>query len=84
MPYCHNRNAVTWESCKAVDRNPRKMGGVWCFAGTRNPVAALFEHIDKGSTVAEFVEWFPEVSLRQVHELIEFAKGTLETPPAAA
>ena len=49
------------ELCKAVHRNPRKMGGVWCFAGTRMPVASLFEHLAEGSTVDEFIESFSSV-----------------------
>jgi uncharacterized protein (DUF433 family) len=75
---------MTWELCKAVDRSPGKVGGGWCFAGTRLPVLSLFEHIDKGATVDEFVEWFPEVSRKQVHEVLEFAKVSLERPAAIA
>jgi len=36
------------------------------FRGTRLPVAALFEHLDQGSTIDEFLEWFPSVSREQV------------------
>lgn len=75
---------ANWESCKAVDRNPEKLGGAWCFAGTRLPVVSLFEHLDQGATVDEFVEWFPEVAAAQVHEVIEFAKSTLRLPAVAA
>jgi uncharacterized protein (DUF433 family) len=48
------------------------------------PVSALFEHLDQGSTVDEFVEWFPSVSQQQVHEVLAFAKSSLEEPVAAA
>jgi uncharacterized protein (DUF433 family) len=75
---------MDWSQCKAVDRDPDKMGGVWCFAGTRLAVASLFEHIDDGSTIDEFVEWFPGVTAEQVHEVLEFAKASLEQPAAAA
>ena len=76
--------AVNWESCQAVDRNPAKLGGVWCFAGYQTPVQSLFEHFDKGATVDEFLEWFPEVSRLQIHEVLEFAKASLERPAAVA
>jgi uncharacterized protein (DUF433 family) len=75
---------MNWELCKAVDRNPAKVGGAWCFAGTRLSVSSLFEHLDKGVTVDEFLEWFPEVSRAQVHEVLEFAKASLERPAAVA
>lgn len=75
---------MDWNLCPAVDRDPRKLGGTWCFRGTRLPVAALFEHIDQGSTVDEFVAWFPSVNREQVHEVLAFAKRSLEQPTAAA
>ncbi|MBI2688679.1 MAG: DUF433 domain-containing protein [Acidobacteria bacterium] len=37
---------MNWADCKA------ELGGQWCFAGTRMPVASLFEHLDEGSTLA--------------------------------
>jgi uncharacterized protein (DUF433 family) len=71
---------MNWADCKAVDRNPDKMGGAWCFAGTRLAVLSLFEHLDKGSTIDEFLEWFPGVSAEQVHEVLNFAMQSLEQP----
>ena len=65
-----------------MDRNPAKLGGVWCFKGTRMPVASLFEHLDKGSTIDEFLEWFPEVKPEQVHTVLAFAKDSLQQPMA--
>ncbi len=75
---------MTWDACPAVDRNPQKLGGAWCFVSTRVPVLSLFEHLDKGSTIDEFLEWFPEVSPEHAHEVIAFAKASLEQPAAVA
>jgi uncharacterized protein (DUF433 family) len=75
---------MDWSSCSAVDRKPGKLGGAWCFGGTRLPVAALFEHLDQGSTIDEFLEWFPSVSREQVHEVLAFAKDSLDHPAAVA
>jgi uncharacterized protein (DUF433 family) len=75
---------MDWELCSAVDRNPAKLSGAWCFKGTRLPVASLFEHLDHGSTIEEFLEWFPEVGREQVHCVLAFAKGSLEQPAAIA
>jgi len=75
---------MDWTRCSAVDRNPAKLGGVWCFAGTRLPVASLFEHLDRGATIGEFLEWFPSVSQEQVHQVLAFAKSSLEQPAAVA
>ncbi|MGA3028747.1 MAG: DUF433 domain-containing protein [Bryobacteraceae bacterium] len=45
---------------------------------------ALFEHIDRGSTIDEFLEWFPSVSREQVHRVLAFARSSLEQPTAGA
>jgi uncharacterized protein (DUF433 family) len=75
---------MNWERCAAVDRSPLKMGGVWCFAGTRMPVASLFEHLDGGSSLDEFFEWFPGVDPELVHQVLAFTKASLEQPATAA
>lgn len=74
---------MDWSLCNAVDRSPGKLGGTWCFKGTRLPVASLFEHLDQSSTVDEFLEWFPSVTRQQVHEVLAFAKSSLEEPAVA-
>jgi uncharacterized protein (DUF433 family) len=73
---------MDWSQCKAVE--PERMGGVWCFAGMRLAVASLFEHLEDGATIDEFIEWFPGVTLEQIHEVLEFAKASLEQPAVAA
>jgi uncharacterized protein (DUF433 family) len=75
---------MNWADCKAVDRNPDKMGGAWCFAGTRLAVLSLFEHLDKGSTIDEFLEWFPDIPEEQVHEILNFVMTSLEQPAVVA
>jgi uncharacterized protein (DUF433 family) len=75
---------MDWALCSTVDRNPAKLGGAWCFEGTRLPVASLFEHLDHGSTIDEFLEWFPEVSREQVHRVLVFAKDSLEQTATVA
>jgi uncharacterized protein (DUF433 family) len=75
---------MDWNLCSAVARSPGKLGGAWCFKGTQLPVAALFEHLDQGSTIDEFLEWFPSISRKQVHAVLAFAKSSLEQPAAVA
>ena len=35
------------------------------------PVAALFENLEEGATVEEFLEWFPGVQRSQVESVLE-------------
>jgi uncharacterized protein (DUF433 family) len=75
---------MDWSLCAAVDRNPEKVGGVWCFRGTRLPVSSLFEYIDQGSTIDEFLESFPSTTQAHVHAVLAFARGSLDFPAAVA
>ena len=45
--------------CPHVERIAGKVSGSWLFTGTRVPVTALFENLEDGATVDEFLEWFP-------------------------
>jgi uncharacterized protein (DUF433 family) len=70
---------MEWERCRAIERNPEKVSGAWVFCGTRVPVCALFDNLDSGATVDEFLEWFPGVSKEQVDEVLSFASKSLAT-----
>ncbi len=67
-----------WSSCTAVERDPHKLSGAWLFRGTRVPVSALFENIEDGAQLTEFVSWFPGVTLQQVRAVLEHVAHTLE------
>lgn len=63
--------------CNAVERTPEKVSGAWVFKGTRVPVRALFENVEGGATVEEFLAWFPGVTRDQVLEVLKFAEASL-------
>jgi len=64
---------IDWSSCPVVERDESRVGGAWVFCGTRVPVAALFENLEDGATTAQFVEWFPGVTVDQVRAVLEHA-----------
>jgi len=41
------------------------------------PVAALFENLESGARVEEFLEWFPGVSREQAEAVLEHAVRSL-------
>lgn len=55
----------------AVSINPEIMSGMPVFAGTRVPIRALFDFLEGGSTVDEFLEAFDWVSREQVMSVLE-------------
>lgn len=68
---------LDWSQCSAVERVPGKVSGAWVFKGTRVPVAALFENLEAGATVDQFLEWFPGVTRAQALAVLKFAESTL-------
>ena len=70
---------LDWTSCPAVERSPEKVSGAWVFLGTRVPVKALFENLEDGATIDQFLEWFPGVAREQALAVLEFAEASLAT-----
>ncbi len=68
---------LDWNECNAVERDPEVVSGAWVFQGTRVPVKALFENLESGATVGDFVAWFPGVSAQQVDAVLEFTERSL-------
>jgi uncharacterized protein (DUF433 family) len=68
---------LDWSNCAAVERVPGKVSGAWLFKGTRVPVAALFENLEGGATVDDFLEWFQGVTRSQVESVLKHAEQSL-------
>ncbi len=60
-----------------MGRTPGKVSGAWVFEGSRVSVKALFENLEDGASVEEFLAWFPGVSREQVRAVLEFAEQSL-------
>jgi uncharacterized protein (DUF433 family) len=57
-----------------VTRSPDRAWGAAVFAGTRVPVEILFEYLEAGDTVDEFLHQFPTVTREQAIAVLESAK----------
>jgi uncharacterized protein (DUF433 family) len=68
---------LDWTACTAVERSPEKVSGAWLFRGTRVPVKTLFENLEDGATVDQFLQWFPGVTRAQALAVLEFAEASL-------
>ena len=74
---------LDWSSCSAVERDPERVSGAWVFRGTRVPVSALFENLEDGVQITQFVEWFPGVTIEQVRMVLDHAAKSLALPQVA-
>jgi uncharacterized protein (DUF433 family) len=68
---------LDWSQCSAVERSPEKVSGAWVFKGTRVPVKALFENLEDGASIDDFVEWFPGVAREQIEAVLSYAEQSL-------
>jgi uncharacterized protein (DUF433 family) len=69
---------IDWSSCPAVERDSTRVIGAWVFRGTRTPVAALFQNLEDGAQLSEFLDWFPGVTREQARCVLEHAAQSLE------
>ena len=70
---CYPSVMIDWSTCDAVEHDSERYSGAWLFRGTRVPVAALFENLEDGAPIDQFVQWFPGVSLEQARAVLEHA-----------
>jgi len=57
-----------------VTRSDDRAWGATVFAGTRVPVDTLFEYLEAGDTLDEFLRQFPTVTRRQAVGVLELAR----------
>ena len=69
---------LDWSQCPAVERRAERVSGAWVFRGTRVPVKALFENLEAGASIDDFLAWFPGVAREQVEAVLAQAEKSLE------
>lgn len=62
---------------KTIEINPEKLSGAPVFAGTRVPIQNLFDYIEGGDTIEDFLDGFPPVTREQAVNVLELAKRSL-------
>ena len=60
-----------------VHTDPEILGGTPVFAGTRVPVQSLFDYLEGGETVDEFLRQFPSVKREQALAALEMARDSV-------
>ena len=59
-----------------INRSEEILGGTPVFAGTRVPVQTLFDYLEEGDTLDEFLDDFPAVSREHAIKVLERMKET--------
>jgi len=60
-----------------ISINAKVMGGTPVFTGTRVPVQSLFDHLELGISVDDFLSDFPTVTKEQVTATLKIAERLL-------
>lgn len=63
----------------AINIDPETMGGTPVFTGTRVPVQTLFDYIEGGDDLEEFLDDFPSVTKDVAIQVLQMAKKTVTT-----
>jgi len=69
---------------RVVHSDPDILGGVPVFVGTRVPVKTLFDYLEAGDALDEFLNDFPSVTREQAVAALELGRTMIETHAAAA
>ena len=60
---------------KVVVQDMEILGGEPVFKGTRVPAKSLFDHLEAGDSIEDFLDGFPSVTREQVIALLEESKA---------
>lgn len=65
---------------KVVHSDPEIMSGMVVFRGTRVPVKTLFDYLEHGHSLDEFLDHFPTVEREQAIGALEESRELLMAP----
>ena len=60
-----------------IHSDPETLGGTPVFVGTRVPVQSLFDYLEGGETLDEFLLQFPSVTREQAIAALDLARESL-------
>ena len=60
-----------------IEVDPNKVSGTPVFAGTRVPIKNLFDYLEGGDTLEDFLDGFPPVTREQAIQVLEMAERSL-------
>jgi len=69
---------------REVHVDPEVLSGTPVFRGTRVPVQSLFDYLEAGDSLEEFLAQFPSVRGEQAHAVLEEAKAAVLNAARAA
>ena len=84
LGYSYCDRLALMNSQSPIEVNPQKMSGTPVFRGTRVPIQNLFDCLEDGEAIDEFLDQFPTVTREQVNQILELSKERLLEGEVAA
>jgi len=71
----HDREAAasSYACADLIWTNPERVSGTSCFAGTRVQIKHLWDYLEEGEPLSEFLEGFPGVTPEQAIGVLDIA-----------
>jgi uncharacterized protein (DUF433 family) len=64
---------------QSISIDPETMGGTPVFVGTRVPIQTLFDYLEGGDGLEEFLDDYPSVKKEHAVNVLEMARQTLSS-----
>lgn len=68
---------LNYMDSSVINIDPEILGGTPVFRGTRVPIESLFDHLEGGVSLDEFLDDFPTVKKEQAIEVLAIAEEVL-------
>ncbi|PYS61473.1 MAG: hypothetical protein DMF74_16310 [Acidobacteria bacterium] len=68
------------KEAEIIHSDPEILGGTPVFAGTRVPIRSLFDHLEGGDSIDDFLTGFPSVRRDQIIALLEMSQSRVLEP----
>ena len=65
------RGRLMSDASSVIHSDPEILGGTFVFVGTRVPLRNLFDYLERGHDLDEFLDAFPSVSREQAIAVLE-------------
>jgi uncharacterized protein (DUF433 family) len=79
VAYYERQNEMGIMISQFIEANPERMSGAPCFKGTRVPATHLFDYLEAGDSLGDFLNDFPTVTREQVLGVLELMRKRLLT-----
>ena len=84
VTFFRTRVEQTTMNDQVIQKNPRIQGGVAVFSGTRTPVNNLFDYLEAGEPLEQFLFDFPAVDRTKAVAALQMARAALDAGAQSA